>query len=83
MLRIVCGVIAACSLAVSISPVRAQTEWPWCALLIQEDSMASNCGFISLEQCERYLSGMGGYCERNPFYRAEAMPSDRRPVPRR
>ncbi len=29
---------------------------------------ASNCGFVSLEQCRLTASGMGGFCLENQFY---------------
>ena len=29
---------------------------------------ASNCGFITLEQCRATVSGVGGYCRPNAFY---------------
>ena len=27
-----------------------------------------NCGFSTIEQCRATISGMGGFCEPNPFY---------------
>ena len=41
-----------------------QASAPWCAYA---DDVGTNCGFYSLRQCEEYLSGLGGYCNRNPF----------------
>ena len=29
---------------------------------------ASNCGFLTLEQCRASVSGMGGFCVPNQFY---------------
>ena len=29
---------------------------------------ASNCGFLTIEQCRVTLSGMGGFCVPNQFY---------------
>ena len=29
---------------------------------------ASNCGFLTIEQCRATISGMGGFCEPNQFY---------------
>ena len=29
---------------------------------------ASNCYFLTLEQCRAQISGMGGFCEPNQFY---------------
>jgi hypothetical protein len=29
---------------------------------------ATNCGFLTLEQCRASVSGVGGFCVRNQFY---------------
>jgi hypothetical protein len=83
MRGIVVGVAAAASLTLWTSAALAGTNWPWCALLIQQYGMASNCGFASRIQCESYLSGLGGYCEPNPFYHAAAPRRGGRPARRR
>jgi len=37
-----------------------------------------NCGFMTLEQCRAAVSGTGGFCEPNPFYKGpEPVPSRR------
>jgi hypothetical protein len=28
---------------------------------------SSNCGFYSFQQCQANVSGIGGFCQRNPF----------------
>jgi hypothetical protein len=45
----------------------AQIYYPWCAVLNMGDA-AYNCGFVSIEQCRATVSGIGGFCEPNPFY---------------
>jgi len=45
---------------------QAQT-YPWCAVLNMGDA-SYNCGFVSREQCRASLSGIGGFCQRNPQY---------------
>jgi hypothetical protein len=40
-------------------------NYPWCA---DYASGASNCGFVTFEQCLATLSGMGGFCNRNTQY---------------
>ena len=48
-------------------------EWPWCAILTMgPDDLARNCGFANRQQCLATVSGIGGWCELNPRYRAEA-----------
>ena len=67
---------------VSGSPAKA-AEWPWCADLLGEDGGGgTNCGFASWAQCQTYLSGIGGWCYPNPYYRGEPLPRRQRP-PRR
>ena len=29
---------------------------------------ATNCGFVTIEQCRATISGIGGFCDPNPFY---------------
>lgn len=50
----------------SIAPVYA-AEYPWCAQYGGRDG-ARNCGFVSFEQCQATVRGIGGFCERNSFY---------------
>ena len=54
------------------SPAKA-ADWPWCADMFdgRGGGTATNCGFASRSQCEAYLSGMNGWCYRNPFARRE------------
>jgi hypothetical protein len=48
---------------VPAQPVRAQV-WPWCAEMSGET--VTNCGFASWQQCQTYISGIGGFCSPNP-----------------
>ncbi len=45
----------------------AEIYYPWCAVLNMADA-AYNCGFVTIEQCRATVSGIGGFCEPNPFY---------------
>ncbi len=42
--------------------------YPWCAVYGGDAGGASNCGFLTIEQCRATISGMGGFCEPNQFY---------------
>jgi Protein of unknown function (DUF3551) len=53
--------------ALTPSPARA-IEYPWCAAMTGTMDGARNCGFVSLQQCQGYVHGLGGFCERNQFY---------------
>jgi hypothetical protein len=49
---------------------KAEVEYPWCAYYGRFGTQATNCGFTSLRQCQATVSGIGGYCARNPRYHA-------------
>lgn len=81
-------ILALCSLIVAVvlaldAPATAR-EPAWCAVY---RSGGTNCGFHTHEQCMAALSGMGGFCNRNPFAEPEkpAVRSERtvEPKPRR
>ena len=38
--------------------------YPWCSFYTRE--AAENCNFITYEQCIKNISGVGGWCSRNP-----------------
>jgi hypothetical protein len=47
------------------SPAQAD-PYRWCAQYSGRG--ATNCGFVTLEQCQWALSGNGGFCVPNTFY---------------
>jgi hypothetical protein len=47
---------------------RPYDPYPWCAVYGGRDGGASNCGFLTIEQCMATVSGIGGSCEPNQFY---------------
>ena len=49
---------------------KAEIEYPWCAYYGRFGTQATNCGFTTLRQCQETVSGIGGYCGRNPRYHA-------------
>ena len=42
--------------------------YPWCAVYGGDSGGASNCGFLTIDQCRATVSGIGGSCEHNQFY---------------
>ena len=52
------------------APERAQADpYRYCAEYSGGGAGGSrNCGFVTLEQCRAAVSGVGGYCNINPFY---------------
>jgi hypothetical protein len=65
---------ATAAMAVSAVPAAAQQSqnYPWCA---QYDEGGTNCGFVTLSQCNEALSGNGGFCERNAAAAAATAPA--------
>jgi hypothetical protein len=44
-------------------------EYPWCAVYGGSMNGSSNCGFTTRQQCLATVSGIGGDCSPNPFYK--------------
>jgi len=65
----------AASFVVSIGTATAD-PYKWCA--VYGSFGATNCGFITIEQCRATVYGAGGSCVPNQFY----IGPDRRPVKR-
>ncbi len=51
--------------ALSLSTIGAHADGTWCAQYSNHG--VTNCGFYSFEQCRATVSGIGGFCMRNPF----------------
>jgi hypothetical protein len=64
--------------ALAPSAARANIEYPWCAAYGGTMGGASNCGFTTWEQCMATVSGIGGSCEPNQFYRPQRAPVRKR-----
>jgi Protein of unknown function (DUF3551) len=65
------GLIVAIVLAFAdVRPVAAMVIYPWCANYGGggRGYGASNCGFVSFQQCLATLWGNGGTCNPNPWY---------------
>jgi hypothetical protein len=58
---------AIAAVAAWTSPASA-SEYPWCAYYTGRDGGATNCGFVTYQQCMATISGIGGNCQPNPRY---------------
>jgi hypothetical protein len=56
--------------------------YPWCAVYSGDAGGASNCGFLTIEQCRATVSGIGGSCEPNQFYNPRPQAARSRKQPR-
>lgn len=61
--------IAAASLAAT--PVRAEIDYPWCSLTSASQSGLPVCLYATLEQCQAFIGGMAGFCQRNARFVAK------------
>jgi len=62
-------VLANAALMSATDRVWAQSpySYPWCSRGVR--SVPGNCYYASKEQCMRTISGNGGFCYPNPYYR--------------
>ena len=67
---IVLATIAASMMATSAAQA---DQYKWCAVYAGRDYEATNCGFVTYQQCLNTISGVGGYCVLNQFYTGPAV----------
>lgn len=72
-----CRLLAATIFAVVVvvlTPAAGMADpYKWCA--VYGGNMGgggTNCGFVTIEQCRATVSGIGGFCDPNPFYTGPA-----------
>jgi hypothetical protein len=70
-------VIAALCVLASPQAVAQSDSYPWCAEY-GENGPGTNCGFVTFDQCQATVSGIGGFCRRNLFYTGSANGAERR-----
>ncbi len=75
------AVVAAGLASAAAAPAHAQTpyDYPWYSVRYGL-SGATTCYFSTYSQCMATISGIGGYCEHNPWYRGRP---ERRTRPQR
>ncbi len=68
--RSIIAIIAVAVLGIMFSAAGASADpYKWCAAYGDRAGYsATNCGFVTLEQCRAAISGVGGSCELNQFY---------------
>jgi Protein of unknown function (DUF3551) len=56
------------------TPASAQTSpmQEWC---VSVDEAGISCNYYTLQQCQEFASGNGGFCERNPSFAAARGPA--------
>jgi hypothetical protein len=80
MLKAVLGLAVAAGVSATffVGPANAD-PYKWCAIYGGRGGGATNCGFVTLQQCQATIRGAGGTCEENPRYTG----GERRRAPKR
>lgn len=61
------------AVAMLLMPASGSADpYKWCAVYSGDMGGATNCGFVTIEQCRATVSGIGGFCDPNPFYTGPA-----------
>lgn len=72
MRRLLAATFIAAVTVVLLPTAGSADPYKWCAVYGGDMGGASNCGFVTIEQCRATVSGIGGFCEPNPFYTGPA-----------
>jgi hypothetical protein len=54
-------------LAVPAAHAQYNPPYAWCAEYSGGRGGSTNCGFVTLQQCQATVSGIGGFCRENLF----------------
>ena len=57
--------VAIAATAFASTPSRAEIDYPWCSMTSTSQSGIPSCRYSTLEQCQAFLAGLGGSCQRN------------------
>jgi len=72
MRRLLAGTIVAAAAVVLMPAAGKADPYKWCAVYSGDMDGGTNCGFVTIEQCRATVSGIGGFCNPNPFYTGPA-----------
>ena len=62
-------VLATTATATMVTSAAHADQYRWCAVYSGDrGDGGTNCGFVTYKQCMDTVSGIGGWCEPNPFY---------------
>lgn len=67
MRALIISCVALLGATYTASAQSAQAYYPWCS--VDPVNAAQSCYYKSLEQCRMTMSGIGGTCMQNPYYR--------------
>lgn len=58
--------VAVAATALASTPGRAEIDYPWCSSTAIGQSGIPSCRYATLEQCQAFIFGLNGSCQRNP-----------------
>jgi hypothetical protein len=68
--RILLFVLAVLAISSAIGRRAEAQTYPWCAIYGGGgNGGATNCGFSTFQQCMEDVSGIGGFCQLNDWYK--------------
>ncbi len=71
--------IAATLASETAASAQSAGSYPWCAIYYTIDSNGTpSCSFDTRQQCMETISGIGGFCVENQYYRGAAVQAPRR-----
>lgn len=65
--------VAAAAATLASSPVRAEVEYPWCAITSLSRGTPM-CDFATIDQCRAFIGGGAGFCQTNARAAQAQMP---------
>ena len=68
-MRLLVGTLATLLVVLTIDSAQNSASadpYRWCAMYRAKG--ATNCYFVTLQQCQAAISGVGGFCQPNNFY---------------
>jgi hypothetical protein len=67
-MRVVCAIAIVLAATAASAPAQAD-PYRWCAVYGGTDGdNGTSCYFMTLQQCQASVSGVGGFCTANQFY---------------
>ena len=76
-MRTVFAAIVLLTLGAAVQPAKAD-PYQWCAIFSGDLGGVRSCSFFTMEQCLATVSGVGGFCQPNPWYTGGASADPRR-----
>jgi hypothetical protein len=71
------AVLTLVALVVGFAQAPAKADpYQWCAVYGVDDGGFTNCYFLTLQQCQASVSGVGGFCARNNFFDGRPVTTD-------